>query len=731
MEEAESAPILSRKELRKQKLMEYLAAKGKLKPPAVTPSLHQDCLGPKPKSSLKVATGKENKPSADKIKYKGSKSQPLTAPSSQDPLRKTFGVFNTVNVRGGTLKGKENAVRPSASSASTQPRRNQHPLLTKTYTVVASKPNVTAASTLKSSTSTRGQTSGKTSSNAAYTVGAKSNSKSSLSSICATTQMADSRVSMGPLVKTKTGLTPAVIQPRNTKSEMSHATVRKTVYTASVVAKKVQFSSRSSASVPQSSTGEVSLNSRVGGKIQAQNKPKPPLDKRALPARKGPFSDGLRVTSTYVKCNAPTVKPEGKALTSKSTGQSANRSVKVTSGAAPQTSSRSNRFSSTSGSRFKQAAVTELAGKTKTNKEALGKKETSSAKILPPQAPTKRAFAPVMSQTAPQPSRTISITGRATGMKTPKVTAKVVPQTEGKKTTSAQEERLKKLKEWRETKGISYKRPPMQVKTPVRCTVSVPHPFWASMKTEDEARSLIYAVDKSLADCIKLLAEGCPPDQVKQIISRLPPVSQKFAKYWICKVRVMEQEGNLDVLPMFEEAVRVVLEPVDELRTVVFDILKKRDESRGDEKQGATSEKAPDGVNDPLMTPKPVRALINGERGGSSVIKYKITLTPGGPPTQQRVPVRVNGQEVRFFTPVRRSARIERASLRYPPSLQDHDICVASYSDLIAEEEKEASDERKSGEDVSPADDTLMYVYRENEALGDKVSVRLVCDDSI
>ena len=54
--------------------------------------------------------------------------------------------------------------------------------------------------------------------------------------------------------------------------------------------------------------------------------------------------------------------------------------------------------------------------------------------------------------------------------------------------------------------------------------------------------------------------QGCPADQVKEVLSRLPAVSQKFAKYWICRARLMEHEGNLDVLPMFEEAVRVVLE---------------------------------------------------------------------------------------------------------------------------------------------------------------------------
>jgi len=47
---------------------------------------------------------------------------------------------------------------------------------------------------------------------------------------------------------------------------------------------------------------------------------------------------------------------------------------------------------------------------------------------------------------------------------------------------------------------------------------------------------------------------------VKGVLSRLPAVSKKFAKYWICQARLMEQEGNMEVLPMFEEAVGVVLE---------------------------------------------------------------------------------------------------------------------------------------------------------------------------
>lgn len=296
--------------------------------------------------------------------------------------------------------------------------------------------------------------------------------------------------------------------------------------------------------------------------------------------------------------------------------------------------------------------------------------------------------------------------------------------------TAAQEERMRKLQAWREAKGISYKRPPMPATPQVRRAVAAVQPFWGAMSEEDDAQSLISAVDRSLADCIKLLGEGCPPGPVREVLSRLPPVSQKFSKYWICRARLLELEGHLDVLPMFQEAVRVVLEPVDELRAVVFEILKKRDDLRAsadkeeEQEQSPTCERTPGSVDDLMATPKPVRGLICGEQGDSSVVKYKITATPGGAARQQAEPARLNGQEVRFFTPVRRSVRIERSSLRYPASLQDHDLCVSSYGDLIHKEEEEGGGEREGGAS------SLVYVYRQNDALEDKVFVRLVYADA-
>ncbi len=102
-----------------------------------------------------------------------------------------------------------------------------------------------------------------------------------------------------------------------------------------------------------------------------------------------------------------------------------------------------------------------------------------------------------------------------------------------------------------------------------------------------------------------------------------------------------------------------------------------------------------------------------------------------GPQSQQKEPARVNGHEVRFFTPVRRSVRIERASLRYPVSLQDHDLCVASYNDLLLKEDEENSEEQEAGETSPPTDNTPLYVYRQNEALKDKVCIQLLCDEDV
>ncbi|XP_028269385.1 cytoskeleton-associated protein 2-like [Parambassis ranga] len=726
MEEGETVPILSRKDLRKKKLMEYLAAKGKLKLPSSKSFAYDKCQNKRPlMSALQSVRGKENKVAADASRCDVPKGR--TSQARQDPVRRAFGVIDKVNTKGKPLAREQNTKCSSSTTGQAQPKCNVKPELTRTYTVPSSKSSLNAAGYLKKQPNlkTGTQTSDKPPLKGTLAVGAKSNSKFSSNGALSSPRKAVSiRMSLCPLVKTRTGLIPAVIQPRN-------ATLNASVTAAGSIPaalKKVQSSTASSAT--QQSARAVSSTAVVRNNVQNRSNYKPPVGKNSQPIYRRQLSSGPKSTSS--KCTAAPSRPSANVTSKKSAGLPADRSVKPR----PRSEQEKNgqtykvtfqtskipatRCSSTAASGNTRATLTD----TKMRKEAGGKKSTSSVKAPAREVGVKRTSAPVGSQTAPQPSRTICLTGK---------TAKAAPQTEGKKLTTAQEERMKRLQEWRESKGISYKRPPMQVKPQVRRTVSVPQPFWTTISEEDEAHSLISAVDKSLADCIKLLKEGCPPDQVRGILSRLPAVSQKFAKYWICRARLMEQEGNLDVLPMFEEAVGVVLEPVDELRSVVFEILQKKDEMQASKEDDVpTAESPPECSSDPMVTPKPVKALIWGERGDSSVVKYKITATPGGSLRKQREPVKVNGQELRFFTPVRRSVRIDKASLSYPASLQDHDLCVTSYNDLLKTDD-EASERETSG-GASPADgddDTPMFVYRENEALKDKMFVQLVFDDAV
>ncbi|XP_062873684.1 cytoskeleton-associated protein 2-like isoform X2 [Trichomycterus rosablanca] len=289
---------------------------------------------------------------------------------------------------------------------------------------------------------------------------------------------------------------------------------------------------------------------------------------------------------------------------------------------------------------------TETAGKSINAALAGDKRAVMQQRRTTFQLPPKPTIQVPVPQTLPRSTKSFTIARESEQPKTPKSTFK--PDTNGVRTVpldgrnkpnAAQEERLRKLQEWRERKGVTYKRPPMPVQPLRRKTTALPpQSYWTSIEQEDEVHGFVCAVDQSLNDCIKLLQQGCPVDQVRDVLSRVP-MAQKFAKYWICQVRLMEREGNLDVLPTFEEAVREVRESVDELRSVVFEILKKKESkasslTRALEEDALGSEETEEHKTN-MCTPKPVGALIRGERGDSSVIKFKITNTPGQTASRQ------------------------------------------------------------------------------------------------
>lgn len=809
MDEGENVSKLCRKELRKQKLMEYLAAKGKLKPPSLKPYLRDAVHVKKPSTSTVMADvvkGKENQgPTVLKLKKEGGKIQPLSvktvcqAPGVQrsstntnKQVSTTARTFSTslCNSRINALRTTAQSVGPSRpANLKSAPTRTQTAIGPHTHAVsqprAQSKVSVTVSTCLnhgQASTNTKSKILSRPRSGKPDSVLHTGNAHPSLTN----------SVRMNTVAKTKTSLVPAVVQPRSKQAQTApnafttsirargrgqpDSTHTASIYQRAPVEQKKHlpvkrvcqsFQRRLAVAEGKECTSQVcrrTESSSVTGRPQPVwqrplvTAPRtahfPTTRPKTATERLGEREAGNRATKAPIQAVQATKRvplPGAEVRANTGTTHSRKPDCRASTGTRCQ-------WQGNALSRAMQAAVSKRIEKDSVPL-AEGKgtvSETDRSNALPhKRKPVCVTSVPVIPQTVARPARPASQVGWSAGVKTPGLQGRVAPQTEGKTMTAAQAERMRRLQEWREAKGISYKRPPMPVKTRVRRTMALPQPYWASLEEEEETQSLIHALDRSLDDCIKLLLEGCPVAKVQNILSRLPAVAQKFAKYWICQVRLMELQGFLDVLPVFEQAVRVILEPVDELRTVVFDILRKKEENQGHSLEMTLEEGGVPGLGcspseptvDTMATPKPVKALIHGEQRGSSVVKYKITATPGGFRSQQREPARINGQELLFFTPVRRSVRIEKSSLCYPVALQDHDLCVTSYNDLMAKEEEknreqveerdEEQVEEKDGAEVAEGEDkgcqtlpnTTVYVYRENEALRDQVLVQLVIEE--
>lgn len=390
-----------------------------------------------------VDNGKENKASTDKLQY--------NLQSRQHPSRKAFGVANQVNAKTNTSTRQQEAARPSSVFDRAQSKYNVNPVLTNTYSVLSSKSHLNRASHLKKQPNTGSQASGKVPSSGAHTVGAKSNSKFVCSSNAAFPRPATSvsdRISLGPVVKTRTGLIPAVTQPKSTKSNFTHTSAKAahTTSATTLVAKTARSGNIATVSVSQRSTMAVLSTARPVNK--AQNNSKSLLGKNPQLSCKNHMSNSLKSAST--SCTAASFKSKGRVTTNKSVVQPADRSTKPRSVTEAENNAQRRKVNSQASSRPETRCKSvsgnvrdvDLGRKPKTSKETVIKKERSSANALLPQAGVKKTCAPVISKTVPQPARTLCLTGRTTDMKTPKVQVKVVPQTEGKKLNAAQEERL-------------------------------------------------------------------------------------------------------------------------------------------------------------------------------------------------------------------------------------------------------------------------------------------------
>ncbi|XP_078522954.1 uncharacterized protein LOC144791968 isoform X2 [Lissotriton helveticus] len=282
------------------------------------------------------------------------------------------------------------------------------------------------------------------------------------------------------------------------------------------------------------------------------------------------------------------------------------------------------------------------------------------------------------------------------------------------KQLSAKEIRRSKLQEWMNSKGKSYKRPAMTLppKKPAKAKARLS--FWAGIEEEDDLNSLAMKINMTLSDCLRLIDEGLPSETVQTALSKIPQ-AEKFAKYWMCKARLSERSGTFDVIGLYEQAVRSGAVPIEELRETIFDIMKNTNKKAKVTfdlvpEEGLTAVTELDSCESPALaqndetvdqlvrSPNILTRQWAGEQG--SALKFQIAPLPS------RVKEPTVAAAWKVLTPVRRSLRIERSVSRYPETLMEHDTVVASLNDLLDADES-------------------CFVYRKNEALPKEVDSKI------
>ncbi|XP_023573129.1 cytoskeleton-associated protein 2-like [Octodon degus] len=296
----------------------------------------------------------------------------------------------------------------------------------------------------------------------------------------------------------------------------------------------------------------------------------------------------------------------------------------------------------------------------------------------------KKTFPPkhFLSKTAPKTQASIT-TGNGKGIPNSTQTNPNI-----KKTTA--EDRRKQLEEWQKSKGKIYKRPPMEIKTKRKVIEQMNISFWKSMEEEEEEKkaqlNLCNKINSTLAECLRLIEEGVLSNEIFAILSNIPE-AEKFAKFWICKAKLLARKGTFDVIGLYEEAIKNGAKPIQELREVVLNIL--QDQNRAT--QGTASDSLIAATNTRSME-ELSRKMEPGESCLPVEDKDQVPATP-------QIPEAGQDNHPGIKLQISSIPRIERAVSRYPEMLQEHDLVVASLAELLEVEETEC------------------FVFRKNEAL--------------
>ncbi|XP_032352118.1 cytoskeleton-associated protein 2 isoform X2 [Camelus ferus] len=290
------------------------------------------------------------------------------------------------------------------------------------------------------------------------------------------------------------------------------------------------------------------------------------------------------------------------------------------------------------------------------------------------------------------------------------------------------EERKARLSEWKAGKGRVLKRPPSSVVTQPEPEGQDEKPvgsFWTTMAEEDEQRLFTEKVNKTFSECLNLINEGCPKEEVLATLNDLIkniPDAKKLVKYWICLARLEPITGPIEnIIAIYEEAILAGAQPIEEMRRAIVDILtmKNQEKVKGENNEEAceTKEQIQEvntedtGVNlgsgKPEMENKHPRSVVfqdcekerddktkdptndvktpKTETRASCLIKYNVSTTPYLQSVKKKIQFDETNsafKELKFLTPVRRSRRLQEKTSKLPDMLKDHYPSVSSLEQL-------------------------------------------------
>lgn len=291
------------------------------------------------------------------------------------------------------------------------------------------------------------------------------------------------------------------------------------------------------------------------------------------------------------------------------------------------------------------------------------------------------------------------------------------------------EERKARLSEWKAGKGRVLKRPPNSVVTHPEPEGQKEKPvgsFWTTMAEEDEQRLFTEKINKTVSECLNLVNEGCPKEEILATLNDLIkniPDAKKLVKYWICLARIEPLTSPIEnIIAIYEKAILAGAQPIEEMRHVIVDILTVKSQEKvnlGENfKEACATKEQIQGVNiedtdvklesgkpemenkhrrnvlfqdcekeqnDKTKVPANDVKTLSTETRESCLIKYNVSTTPYLQSVKKKLQVdEINStfKELKFLTPVRRSRRLQDKISELPNMLKDHYPCVSSLEQL-------------------------------------------------